>query len=57
LTVAQAVKHLGTTTRTAQIIIEKLVNLGILREATGKPRNRVFVASHIIQIIEAQSVD
>jgi Fic family protein len=57
LTVAQAVKHLGTTTRTAQIIIEKLINLGILREATGKPRNRVFVASHIIQIIEAQSVD
>jgi Fic family protein len=57
LTVAQAVKHLGTTTRTAQIIIEKLVNLGILREATGKPRNRVFVASNIIQIIEAQEVD
>ncbi len=54
LTVAQAAKRMGTTARTAQLTIEKLVAQEMLREATGRSRNRVFVASRVVAIIEAQ---
>ena len=57
LTVAQATERLGTTTRTAQLTIEKLVDQEILREATGRPRNRVFIASRVVAIIEAQEAE
>ncbi len=37
--------------RSAQLNVEKLVRKGILREETGKKRNRVFMAPEIIKII------
>lgn len=52
MTIAQAAKHLKVTQRAAWLNIEKLVNAGILREATGRQRNRIFIAPEIIRIID-----
>ncbi len=51
-TVGQAQRLLGVTPRGAKLNIEKLVEQGILHEATGQRRNRVFSASEILEIIE-----
>lgn len=51
-TVARARSLLEVTTRAAQLNIDKLVNAGILREVTGKARNRAWVADQIIWVIE-----
>ena len=51
-TVGQAQGLLGVTPRGAKLNIEKLVEQGILHEATGQRRNRVFTASEILEIIE-----
>ena len=53
ITTNQAAKLLKVTHRSAQLNIEKLIRKGILKEATGKQRNRVFVAPQIVKIIEA----
>lgn len=53
ITIAQAAKRLKVTQRSAQLNVEKLVRKGILREGTGRKRNRVFVAPEIIKITEA----
>ena len=53
MTIAQAAKRLKVTPRSAQLNVDKLVRAGIVKEATGRQRNRVFVASEIIRIIEA----
>jgi Fic family protein len=42
------------TPRSSQLNIDKLVEKGILREATGRQRNRVYVATEIVAIIERQ---
>lgn len=47
-----AAQKLSVTPRSAQLNIEKLVRAGILREATGKQRKRVYVAPEIISIVE-----
>ncbi len=47
-----AAKKLSVTPRAAQQNIERLQNASILREATGRRRNRIYVASEIISIIE-----
>ena len=52
ITVSLAEKMLDVTPRAAQLNIEKLITAGILKEATGKQRNRIYVASEIIQVIE-----
>jgi len=43
---------LGITHRSAQLNIDKLVAAGILREATGRRRNRIYVADEIVSIVE-----
>jgi Fic family protein len=53
ITIGQAAKRLKVTQRSAQLNVEKLVRKNILREETGKKRNRVFMAPEIIKIIEA----
>jgi Fic family protein len=45
-------KRLSVTPRSTQLNIDKLVTAGILTEATGQKRNRVFVAPEIIAVIE-----
>lgn len=56
ITTNQAARLLKVTHRSAQLNIEKLLHKGILKEATGKQRNRVFVAPRIVEIIEAPHV-
>ena len=53
ITANQAAKLLKVTHRSAQLNIEKLIRKGILKEVTGKRRNRVFLAPQIVKIIEA----
>ena len=47
-------KRMKVTPRSAQLNIEKLVERGILREATGQQRNRVYIATEIVSIIEQE---
>ena len=47
-----AAKELSATPRAAQLNIERLQNASILREATGRRRNRIYAASEVISIIE-----
>lgn len=42
---------LGVTFRAASQNVQKLVDAGILREATGRERNRVFIASDILELL------
>lgn len=52
LTNPGAAKHLGITPRSAQLNIDKLIAAGILQEATGRKRNRLYVAHEIIRTLE-----
>ena len=54
ITLAGAGRLLGVTPRAAQGNIDKLISEGILKETTGRQRNRVYTASEIIQIVEAE---
>lgn len=54
LTMHRAASMLGVTNRTSQRHIQKLVETGILEEATGETRNRVYLARDILGIIEKQ---
>jgi len=51
LTASGARQRLGVTHRSAQLNIEKLEKVGILKEYTGRQRNRVYVATGILGII------
>ena len=42
---------LGVTYRAASLNVQKLVDAGIVREATGRDRNRVFIASEILSLL------
>ena len=55
ISAARATELLGVTPRAAQHNIDKLVSEGILEETTGRQRNRIYAASSIIQIIEAET--
>ena len=50
-------EQLDVTTVTAQKSINKLVEAGILREVTGRPRGRIYIAPGILEIIEKDSLD
>jgi Fic family protein len=52
-TIKRTAVSLGVTPRAAQGIVDKLVQVEILAEVTGRQRNRVFVAKPIIDVIEA----
>jgi Fic family protein len=54
ITVPQAAKRLNITFRSAQNHIDNLANLGILKEATGRQRNRIYIAPGIIDLIESE---
>ena len=53
VTVAQASQRTGVTQRTAQIAIDRLIKQGILHEATGRSRGRVYTAVEVIGIVES----
>jgi hypothetical protein len=47
LSIPSAAKDLGLTQRSVQLQVARLAKLGILHEATGRQRNRIFVAQGI----------
>ena len=55
ITISGAAKSLNVTQRAANLNVQKLVRAGILEEVTGQPRNRVFVAPEILNVIEGES--
>lgn len=56
-TMSRASGVLGITPMAAQNNINKLVATGILREFTGRPRDRIYIAPAILNIIEKDSFD
>lgn len=52
VTVRQVEQYLGVTFRTAQLHVNRLAEAGILREVTGRARNRVYIADEIMRTIE-----
>ncbi len=54
VTLASTSKLLGVTPRAAQNNIDKLIAEGILQETTGRQRNRVYAASRIVEIVDAE---
>lgn len=52
LNVRQAEAALGVPYMTAERGIERLVEMGILREITGKARNRIYRADEVLAVIE-----
>ena len=53
ITVAQARELLGVSPRAASLVIGKLVSADVLREVTGRSRNRIFVAWELIDVLQA----
>jgi Fic family protein len=53
LSVAGAQKRLDVSKRTARLSIEKLTEQNILSEVTGRERNRIFVASEVLAVLDA----
>ena len=51
-TIPDTARGLAVTQRSAQLMFGKLVSAGMLQEATGQRRNRVFIAPEIIRIVE-----
>jgi len=56
-TIADATRLLGVTPAAAQHNVNRLIELGILREGTGQRRNRVFLADEIIRAIDEPIAD
>ncbi len=56
ITTSRAKKQLKVTPRSAQLNMDKLIEAGIIREMTGRQRNRLFVASEVLRIVEAQEI-
>jgi Fic family protein len=52
VTIRQVEAALKVPYRSAARYVEKFVQLGILREITGRARNRIFCADEILQTIE-----
>ncbi len=53
MTAPHVAKRFKITLRSAQQNINKLVAAGILKEATGRQRNRVYVAQEVLRAVEA----
>ncbi len=55
VTIPRAAAVLDVTHRAAQLNVDKLVGAGVLHEASGRRRNRIFVAREIVAILEQVS--
>jgi Fic family protein len=53
VTISQARDFLQVTPRAASLVVGKLVSAGVLREATGQARNRIFVAFEVLDVLQA----
>jgi hypothetical protein len=45
-------KTLWVSVQGAQNVIDRLVGLGVLREVTGRQRNRIHLAERIVRMLE-----
>lgn len=52
LTISQAAKLLDVTPRAARLNIDKLVDVEILTEISGRSRYKVFLARGVIDVVE-----
>lgn len=52
VTIPRAAAVLDVTHRAAQLNVDKLVSAGVLHEAGGRRRNRIFVAREIVATLE-----
>ena len=55
VTIPRAAAVLDVTPRAAQLNVDKLVGAGVLHEASGRRRNRIFVAREIVTTLEQVS--
>ncbi len=53
MTIAHAADKTGVTPAAAASAVNKLVDLGVLVEATGRAKNRIYVAPEILEIIDS----
>jgi len=53
MSVGLARQLLGTSYLSAQNNVMRLVKLGVLREITGRKRNRIFIAPEILRLTGA----
>lgn len=53
LTVTRAAERAGVSFPTAQGLVDRLVDVGILTEVTGRRRDRVYLASPILDVLNA----
>jgi Fic family protein len=53
LNIRQLEAALDVPYRTAQRYVERLVEIGILREVTGRARNRIYRADEILKVLES----
>jgi Fic family protein len=53
LNIRQLESALGVPYRTAQRYVERLLEIGILREVTGRERNRLYWADEIVKVLES----
>lgn len=54
IAVGRIAERLGITFPTAQAAVNRLVELGILRETTGRSRNRIYLAHGVMDILEPE---
>jgi Fic family protein len=57
VTVNQVADRLGLTHRAASMNVQKFIEKNILEEATGKERNRVYIAPEIIRTIQQDEAE
>ena len=57
ITIPRAVKALGITHRAARLNVEKLVDVGIVREVGSAARLRLFVAPDILRAVEGIPIE
>jgi Fic family protein len=56
MSVATAQQVLGVSFASAQNNVMRLVTLGILKEVTGRKRDRIFIAPEILQLTGASDL-
>lgn len=54
ITYRKAEQILAVTPRAARQNVDKLVESGLVREVTNRERNKIFLASEIVAILEAE---
>ncbi|HQZ39315.1 MAG TPA: ArsR family transcriptional regulator, partial [Vicinamibacterales bacterium] len=57
ITIGQTAKLLGVTPAAASYNLKKLVDLGIVAEATGRTRNRIYIAREILGFLGRDVTD